>query len=111
VVQPHPHVLDRIAGDHTLLHGLDHALLHRRDEPGRDHPTLDLIDELEALSGLPGLDLNAAVAKLSPAARLLLVAAVSLGRLANRLLVGNPRRLELDLGSEPLLQPPYDHLH
>jgi hypothetical protein len=44
------------------------------------------------------------------AAGLLLVAPVGLGRLADRLLIGNPRGLQVHLGAEPRLQPLDDHL-
>ena len=56
------------------------------------------------------LDLDVAIAELAAAAGLLLVAAVGLGRLADRLLVGHVRRVEVDLGAEPRLQPLDDHL-
>ena len=113
VVEPHADVLDRVAGDDALLHRLFHALLDRRDEPGRDHAALDRVDELEWAGGiiwLERLDLDVAVAELAAAAGLLLVAAVRLGRAADRLLVGHPRRLERHLGAEPLLEALDDHL-
>src|SRR4029079_17840192 len=80
-----------------------------RDEPLRDHAALDLVDELElALAVAERLDLDVAVAELAPPARLLLVAPVGLGRLADRLLVRHARRLEVDLDPEARLQP-VDH--
>ena len=60
--------------------------------------------------GVERLDLDVAVAELAAAAGLLLVAAVGLGRAADRLLVGHARRLEVDLGAEARLQPLDDHL-
>ena len=94
------HVLDRVAGEHAAGHRLDDALLDRGDEAAGDHAALDRVDELEALAVLVRLDLDLAVAELAAAAGLLLVAAVRLGRLADRLEVGDPRRVQLDLGAE-----------
>ena len=54
------------------------------------------------------LDLDVAVAELPAPAGLLLVAPVRLGRPADRLLIGDARRLEGDLGPEARLQP-VDH--
>ena len=73
-------------------------------------PSLDLVDELEAGPGLAGLDLDVAVAELAAAAGLLLVAAMGLGGLANRLQVRHARRVQLDLGAEAALHPVDDHL-
>ena len=56
------------------------------------------------------LDLDVAVAELPAPAGLLLVAAVRLGRPADRLLVGDARRLERDLGAEARLQAVDDDL-
>ncbi len=71
---------------------------------------LDLVDELEAGAVLARLDLDRAVGELAAAAGLLLVAGVGLGRLADRLLVGHARRVQLDLGAEAALHPLDDHL-
>ena len=61
-------------------------------------------------AGLERLDLDVAVAELAATAGLLLVAAVRLGGPADRLLVGHARRLQVDLGAEPGLEPIDDHL-
>ena len=73
-------------------------------------PPLIAFDELEALAVLARLDLDVAVAELAAAAGLLLVAAVRLGGLADRLEVRDPRRVQLDLGAEAALHPVDDHL-
>ena len=59
---------------------------------------------------LAGLDLDLAVGELAAAAGLLLVAGVGRGGLADRLLVGDPRRVQLDLGAEAALHPLDQHL-
>ena len=56
------------------------------------------------------LDLDLAVGELAATAGLLLVAGVGLGRPADRLLVGDARRVQLDLGAEAALHPLDDHL-
>ena len=78
VEEPHAHALDREAGDRAVGHRVDDALLHRRDEPVRDHAALDRVDELEGPVA-QRLDLDVAVAELTAPAGLLLVAAVRLG--------------------------------
>ena len=111
VVDRDPHALDRVARDRSALHRVAHALLHRRDEGGRDHAALDAVDELElALALRHRLDLDVAVAELPAPARLLLVAPVRLGARADRLLVGDLRRLEVDLAAEARAQPVDDDL-
>ena len=47
VVEAHPHVLDRVAGEHPALHRLRDPLLDRGDEARRDHAALDRVHELE----------------------------------------------------------------
>src|SRR6185503_10316733 len=93
----------------ALLHRVQYALLDRGDEALRDHAALDGVDELE-VTALERLDLDVAVAELAAPAGLLLVPAVRLGALADRLLVGHPRRLEDDLGAEPRAHSLDDHL-
>ena len=78
----------------AVRHRLLAALLDRRDEALRDHAALDLVDELEAVAVGQRLDLDVAVAELAAPAGLLLVAPVGLGRPADRLAVGDARRLE-----------------
>ena len=106
----HPHVLDRVSGDDALAHRLLDPLLHRGDEAAGDHAALDRVHELEPGTRLGGRDLDVAVAELAAAAGLLLVAAVRLGGLSDRLQVRHPRRMQLDLGPEAALHPIDDHL-
>ena len=110
VVEPHAQILDRVAGDGALLHGLLHALLDGGDESRGDHPALDGVYELEPCARLERLDLDVAVPELATTAGLLLVAPVSLGRLSDGFLIGHARRLELDLDAEARAQPLDDHL-
>ena len=74
-----------------------HALLHGRDEDGGDHAALHLVDELEAAAARERLDLEVDLAELAGAAGLLLVPAVALGLLRDRLAVGDLGRLGVDL--------------
>ena len=73
-------------------------------------PPLIAFTNSNPVPGLGRLDLDVAVAELAPAAGLLLVAAVRLGGLADRLQVGDLRRVQLDLGAEAALHPVDDHL-
>ena len=77
--------------------------------PGITPPLIAFTNSRPA-PGSRRLDLDVAVAELAAAAGLLLVAAVRLGRLADRLQVGDLRRLQLDLGAEAALHPVDDHL-
>ena len=110
VEEPHADILDGIAGEDALGHLLGDSLLDRGDEAAGDRAALDRVHELEAASGLARLDLDVAVAELAAAAGLLLVAAVCLGGLSDRLEVGHLRRVKLDLGAEAALHPLDDHL-
>ena len=76
VDEPHPHALDRVAGDGAVRHRLLDPLLDRRDEAAGDRGALDLVDELEPDAVLGRLDLDLAVGELAAPARLLLVAGV-----------------------------------
>ena len=64
----------------------------------------DVVLELEVAAARQRLHADLAVAELAVAAGLLLVPAVRLGGRRDRLAVGNPRRLEVDLDAEPPLQ-------
>ena len=100
VVQAHAHALDREAGDRAVGHRVLAALAHRGDEALGDDAALDLVDEVERVGRIAlveRLDADVAVAELAAPAGLLLVAPVGGGRLADRLLVGDARRLEVDL--------------
>ena len=54
-MSPEHHPLT-IAGQDTGLHGFTDARLDGWDERVRDHPALDLVDDLEALTGPEGLE-------------------------------------------------------
>src|SRR5205823_5217245 len=110
VVDADADVLDRIAGHDAFVHSLDYALLDGGNEAGGYYAALERVDGLEPRARLERLDLDVAVAELAAPAALLLVAAMGLGRLSDRFLVGNARRLEVDLGAEALLEPLHDHL-
>src|SRR5258708_5693072 len=60
----------REPGEDAVVHGVDDALLRRRDVLTRDGAADDLADELEALAHLVGLQLQFDVAVLPAAARL-----------------------------------------
>src|SRR4029453_16277444 len=88
-----------------FLHRLLDPLVHRRPEPLRDHAADDLVDELVAGVPLDRLEHDVAVAELPPTARLLLVAAMALRLLADRLEVRHAGRIEVDLDPEAALEP------
>src|SRR5207237_599898 len=89
----------------AVLHRLLHALVDRGPEALRDDAAHDLVDELVALVALERLDHDGAVAELSAAAGLLLVAVPRARLLADRLKVGDARLVQLDLDAEAPLQP------
>ena len=73
-------------------------------------PPLIAFSNSSPLPASPGEISMLAVGELAAAARLLLVAGVGLGGLADRLHVGHLRRLQRDLGPEALLHPLDDDL-
>ena len=79
VVERHPHVDDRVAGEDALGQRLAHALLDRRNELPRHDAADDLVDELEAGAARQRLHLEPGVAELAAAAGLLLELALRLG--------------------------------
>ncbi len=85
VEQGDPDVHHRVAGQHPHLHLGPDAFLDRRDELPRHHPADDLVDELQARAGRPGLDLDVADPELPVAAGLLDVPAQAPGLPADRL--------------------------
>ena len=78
VIDGHPHVDHRAAGQFAFLHGLDDTLFDRRDETARNDAADDLVDELETLAAGQRFDLEPAVAVLAAAAGLFLVLALCL---------------------------------
>jgi hypothetical protein len=105
VVETDLDALHGVARDGSLRERLDAALLHRRDEALRDDAALDGVLELEAGALGKRLDLDVAVAELPAPARLLLVAMTRACLLADRLLVRNARRVELDLDVKARVEP------
>src|SRR5205823_10507968 len=97
------------AGEHARVHRFPHALLDRRDEGVGNDAALDLVDELEPFARRERLNLDVAIAELPAPAGLLLVAAMSGGRAADRLLVGDARRLQRNLDAEAFAQAIDDH--
>ena len=69
-----------------------------------NRPAEDVVDELEVGSAGQRLDLYLAVAELPVAARLLLVAPVSLGRALDRLAIRDARRFQVDVDAEAAFQ-------
>src|SRR5262249_25671306 len=90
-----------LAVEHRLLD----PLVHRGPEALRDDAADDLVLELVALVSGARLDDDLAVAKLPPAARLLLVPGPGARLLADRLQVGHARLVQLDLAAESALEP------
>ena len=76
----------------------------------RDGSAEDGVDELEVLTAAQGAHPDPAVRELAVAARLLLVAAMSLRRALDRLPVGDLGLLEVDLDLVTLPQPAHDDL-
>jgi hypothetical protein len=76
----------------------------------RDHTADDLVDELVALVSRQRLELDVAVAELPAPARLLLVAALCARLAADRLEVGNARRVRHHLDAEAPLEAVDGHL-
>ena len=79
VVDDHPDVLHRIAGDGAAGQHLAHAFLDSRQELAGDRSALDLVHELEAAAARQGFDAQEHFAELAGAAGLLLVAVMALG--------------------------------
>src|ERR687898_234865 len=98
VVEAHLHVNHGVAGDVPPSHRLDDSLLHCRDELARDGAADDAVLELEARAPGQRGELDPGVSELAPAAGLLLVAALGLGRAHDRLHKRHLRwsRLHLD---------------
>src|SRR5581483_10491197 len=103
VHEPHAHTLHGRPGELAVLHRLLDALVDGGPEALRDHAADDLVHELVAAAAVDGLDHDVAVAELAPPARLLLVAPVRAGLLADRLHVGHARRMQLDVDAEAAL--------
>ena len=103
VVQRRLEVDEREAGQHALGRRLPDALLDAGKEALGDRAADDLVRELDARRGV-GRELDPDVAEHAVAAGLLLVAAVRLGRAADRLAVGDRGRPGHDRGAELALE-------
>ena len=110
VVHGHLDVHHGIARQKALGHGVLHALVDGRQKAARDLAAHDLVDELVALP-LVGLEAQPAIAELARAARLLLVTALGLGHLADRLAVRNAHRHKARLHARLLLEARKKRLH
>jgi hypothetical protein len=97
VVEAHLHVNHGVAGDVPSRHGLDNPLLHRGDELTRDGAADDAVLELEARTARQRGELDPRVPELPPAAGLLFVAPLRLGRARDGLHERHLRRPRLDL--------------
>ena len=109
VDEQHAHALHRRTSEVAVLHRLAHALVHRGPvavgDDAADDLVHELVSELAAVLGGQRLDADRAVAELAAAPRLLLVP-VPRGRLlADRLLVRDARRVQLDVDVEAAAQP------
>ena len=110
VVERDAQVHHRVARELALAQRLDDALLDGRDERPRDRAADDLVDELEAVAALQGLDPDPAVPVLAPPAALLLVLALGLGRAGDGLAVGHVGRGQLHRDAEAPLDALGHHL-
>ena len=93
----------RVARQHALLDAFLEALFDRREEVLRDRAADDLLFEDQPV-GIAGLELDDDVAVLAVAARLLLMLALDLDRLADGLAVGDGRGIEEDFDAELAFQ-------
>jgi len=83
---------------------LAHAFLDCGQELARDRPAFHRIDELETFATRQGFDAQEHFAELARAARLLLVAMMSLSRRPYGFAVGDTWRTRGDLQAMPFLQ-------
>jgi hypothetical protein len=91
------------SSDVPPCHRLDDPLLHGGDELARDGAADDAVLELEARAAGQRGELDPGVSELAPAAGLLLVAALGLGRALDRLHKRHLRRPRLDLDPVAML--------
>ncbi len=91
-----------IPREHAFSHGLLDALVDRWDEPARDGTAFDLVDEFVARAGVR-LKTQPAIAELPRAAGLLLVTALRLGGLRDRLAIRDAHGKQTHLDARLLL--------
>src|SRR3954463_4906711 len=94
----------RVAGQEPAHPRLLDAFLYCRDELPGNRAAEDVVLELEVAAARQRLHPDLTVAELAMSAGLLLVAPMRLGCGGDRLPIGNPRRLEVDLDAEPSFQ-------
>ena len=104
VLQSDAEIDHREAGQVALLARVLDPLLDRGDVLARDRAAEDLVDELEVGAARQRLDRDLAVGELPMASRLLLVPAVRVRGLRDRLAVRHLRRMEDHLYAVLLLQ-------
>src|SRR5450631_1831837 len=92
-----PHVDHREAVGTPVPHCLDDPLLDRRDVLPRHGPTRDLVDKFEPLAPLERLDADRHHTELAVTTGLLLVLALRLVQLRDRLPIGDQYLLADDL--------------
>ena len=109
VVQGGLQVHHRVAGQHTVDHGLPEALFHRGEVVLGHRAAHDLLAELHLLL-LAGLKADPHVAELAVAAGLLLVPALDLHLLADLLPVGHAGGDQLGLHAEAGFQSGHQHV-
>ena len=110
VLEAHAKIDDRITGQESLLARVLNALLHRGNVLARNRAAKDLVDEFEVAAARQRLHRDLAIGELSVSARLLLVTAVRLRRLRDRLAIRNFRRMEDHVDAVLLLQLLHDDL-
>src|SRR5215218_7225028 len=90
----HSEVDDRIAGQNPTRPGVLDSLFDRRHELPRNRTAEDIVDELEVTAARQWIQLDLAVAELTVAAGLFLVAAVRFGGGLDGLAIWDARWLQ-----------------
>ena len=111
VEQPDAEVDHRISREITAAPRILNALLNGGDVLARNRAAENLVDEFEVGAARQRLDLDLAIGELTMTARLLLVAAVRVGRFGDRFAIRHLRRMKDDLDAVLLLQLRNDDLH
>ena len=111
VDEQHPHSLHRRARELAVLHCLAHSLVDGRTVTLRDHAANDLVDELVTLVPFKRLEHDLAVAELTAASSLLLVAPLGPRLPADRLEIRDARLMQVDVDVEARLQARDRDLH
>src|SRR6476646_2020466 len=104
VVDGRAEVDHRIPGQETAKPSVLDSLFNCGNELTRNRAAEDVVDELELAAARERLELDLAVAELSVAAGLLLMASMRFGRRRDRFAIRNARKLQVHLDSESPLQ-------